>query len=589
MLEQQTNDFKAVSSVVLAETATIRALLNCYFREMRITDPRVNKSGEGNPQSGQGEMLVISFPSIGKTITGALTYYSRIGQHAYGDIFHESVRGGSLRQINMYELLELLLEELSRLQNCDKTGAHRNMMKVRIDNSLQKMSQYIERYVSNKQTASDKKLDFIHSEQTLYYGHPFHPYPKSSEGFASGDLEKYSPEMGASFQLHYFAIRKEYVHEEWLDGEDQALPPSVLAFAGEKLGQLGQNPLDFALLPMHPWQVNYVIRKPEVQALMKQSAIINLGAAGPVVYPTSSVRTVWDPAGGYGYKLPLHVRITNLVRENTPEQSARSMDAARVIHRVKHELNSDQFKIISETGCSKVRFDSDSDDWSSSFTVIYRPIVVPDASTFVVASLLESFPGEEEPKLIQAIRQSDQGRLPDLYNWLACYLRISMLPLLRILAEKGISFEAHLQNSLLSIKNGLPDCYYVRDLEGVSIDRNKAAETGWINTLIGDQSPVLYEDSEAWLRTKYYFFVNHLGSLIHTVASYRKEDEEGYWGIVRNMLKEEKLKADERLRAYIDDLLLSDDLPAKANFTSCFQWRGETPSFVPIPNPLREG
>ncbi len=166
-------------------------------------------------------------------------------------------------------------------------------------------------------------------------------------------------------------------------------------------------------------------------------------------------------------------------------------------------------------------------------------------------------------------------------------MHISMLPLLRILAGKGISFEAHLQNSLLTLKNGLPDCYYVRDLEGVSIDRHKAAEAGWIPTLIEDHSPVLYEEAKAWMRTKYYFFVNHLGSLIHTIAAYCREDEERYWGIVNHLLEQEKSGADERLLAYIDDLLYSDVLPAKANFTSCFLSKGEMPLFVNIPNPIK--
>src|SRR5690606_41563967 len=54
----------------------------------------------------------------------------------------------------------------------------------------------------------------------------------------------------------------------------------------------------------------------ELQALIGRSEILNLGLAGPVVYPTSSVRKVWSPDTGDGYKLPLHVRITNLVRED---------------------------------------------------------------------------------------------------------------------------------------------------------------------------------------------------------------------------------------------------------------------------------
>ncbi|MFC5652655.1 IucA/IucC family protein [Paenibacillus solisilvae] len=584
MLQQQTKDFNSVRSVELAEKATIRALLNSYLREIGITDPRVEKSAEAYSLPGQGEMFVVNLPSIGKTILGAMTYYSLIGQHTYGAAFHEIIAPGSLPSIDSHGIIGLLLEEMSQRQASDQREAHLTIMKARIENSIGKMSRYIEHYFSSREAQADKRLDFIRSEQSLYYGHPFHPYPKCSEGFADGDLETYSPEMGASFQLHYMAIRKEYISEDWLDGAAQALPSHAAAYAEN---QFDGNLREFALIPMHPWQANYVMQLPEVQAMMDQSAMIDLGLLGPAVYPTSSVRTVWEPVGGYGYKLPLHVRITNLVRENTPEQLQRTLDAAKVIHRIKNDLNTDYFQILSETGSSSVRFATHSEDWSSSFAVLYRPITVPQASTFVMASLLESYPGEEEPKLIQVIRQSNQGRLPDLLHWLDKYLKISMLPLLRILAGKGISFEAHLQNSLLSMKNGLPDCWYVRDLEGVSIDRIKAAEAGWIHTLISDQSPVLYEESEAWHRTKYYYFVNHLGSLIHTLAVYRQEGEEHCWSVVRQLLEQEKTRAGARLLAYIDDLLLLDYLPAKANFTSCFLSRGETPWYVHIPNPIK--
>jgi siderophore synthetase component len=325
---------------------------------------------------------------------------------------------------------------------------------------------------------------------------------------------------------------------------------------------------------------------PEVQTRMERGEIISLGLLGPNVYPTSSVRTVWDPAGGYGFKLPLHVRITNLLRENNSEQTRRTMDAARVLRHLQGQLGADSFQILSETGYSSVRFASPN-ECPPCFTVIYRPMAVDNETTFVMASLLESYPGGAEPKLIQAIRQSNRGRLPDLSAWLERYLQISMLPMLRLLAHRGISFEAHLQNSLLSIRQGWPAIYYVRDLEGVSIDRKLAERAGWIGTLLAPDSPVLYDEAEAWMRTKYYFFVNHLGSLVHTLSASQKEDEEHGWRIVRELLQQEKTVARGRLLAYIEELLEGDHLPAKANFISCFLKRGETPLFVDIPNPIK--
>lgn len=584
---QQTDTSASMKSLELAEHAAIRVLLNSYLRECGEVDPRTAKSGTRNPLPEHGEAIVIKLPVIGKSILGTMVYFSLIGQHAYGPSLGEMQADGTQKKLDANRLIGLLLEEMSYKEIPEKREAHMNKMRARIENSLHKMRLYIEHFLNHSTSESAKKLDYLRSEQSLFLGHPFHPFPKCSEGFADTELPLYSPEMGASFQLHYMALRKEHVQEEWIDEGEEALAHSVMEYAKQRLvNEAGK----YKLIPMHPWQAQYVLQQPDVEELMNLGIILNLGEMGPVVYPTSSVRTVWNPDNGYGYKLPLHIRITNLIRDNTVEQSKRTIDAARVIHHLKAELDSDTFKIILETGSSSVAFNqlllSGPDNLSASFTVIYRPMDLQKSNTYVMASLLESFPGAEEPKLIQAIRQTNKGMLPDLSLWLECYLKISMLPLLQLLAGKGISFEAHLQNSLLSMKNGLPDCYYVRDLEGVSIDRNKAAEAGWIKTLIPDNSPVLYEESEAWMRTKYYFFVNHLGSLIHTIAAYQQADEDCCWRIVKDLLEQEKPKASKCLLAYIDDLMYSSHLPAKANFMSCFQSRGETPLFVNIPNPI---
>ncbi|WP_411502130.1 IucA/IucC family protein [Brevibacillus centrosporus] len=572
MLGQQTNVSVSKSSAELAEQATIRAVLNSYLRETKA------------PLETERDVFILKLPSIGKSITGELLYSSAIGQHAYGPVFHEIMPDGAHRQLEMSSLARLLLDELGAKETSGPRSAYVSQLMAHIENSYRKMSMHLDYYQSHRQSLVKGKLDCIKSEQSLYYGHPFHPYPKSAEGFQDEELAMYSPEMGAAFQLHYFAIQEELVYEEWLEGHGPKLTDDVEAHAKQ---QLTDGAGTYKIVPMHPWQAAFVFQLPQVQARLQRGEIISLGLLGPVFYPTSSVRTVWNPAGGYGYKLPLHVRITNLVRENSWEQARRTMDAAKVIHHLQDDIQSDSFQILSETGFSHIRIDS-SEDASPYFTVIHRPIVLENESTYVVASLLESFPGETEPKLIQAIRQSGQEPLPDLDLWLERYLQISLLPLMRLLARRGISFEAHLQNSLVSLKNGWPDCYYVRDLEGVSIDRQVAAQSGWIGTLVDADSPVLYEEAQAWMRTKYYFIVNHLGSLIHTIAAYRQVGEEHYWRIVQKLLQQEKATADKRLLAYINNLLQSDSLPAKANLRSCFLKRGETPLFVDIPNPMKE-
>lgn len=89
---------------------------------------------------------------------------------------------------------------------------------------------------------------------------------------------------------------------------------------------------------------------------------------------------------------------------------------------------------------------------------------------------------------------------------------------------------------------------------------------------------------------KYYFFVNHLGALIHTIARINKLDEGFYWHTVRSVLLKELAVMDAASPSggYIHDLLENPDLPAKANLISRFQERSETPDYVPMRNPIYE-
>ncbi|WP_226000548.1 IucA/IucC family protein [Paenibacillus sp. BJ-4] len=635
-------------SRIWAEQATLRALVNSYLRETQQFDPRVDAEAQ--------EIRVI-LPRIGQQVRGTLLHFSATGQHVYGQEWYKVEEEGSGRRLEMDEVIRRLLDEMGCHANPEQREAEQHKMKQRIRNSLHKMTLFMDKHLKlagesrskSSSTEAEAHLTYVHSEQSLLLGHPFHPFPKSTEGFTDDELPLYSPEMSAVFQLYYFAVHEDNVQEEWIGEEYRrnAIDPSVQIHAQRQWGKELEH---YCILPMHPWQAEHVLQQPYIQSLIRQRLLIPMGELGPVFYPTSSIRTVWNLETGNGYKLPLHVRITNLVRDNTQEQARRTLDAAKVIHDLSAEwsshIQSEAFKVLTETGYSRACFKPNNEtEWvgssnakydagqesesgplvikdgtaavneleqlSDQFTVLYRPMDLSPESTYVMASLLEPPPGEQEPRLIGVIRGRSPGKVREQTNlaaWLERYLHVSMVPMLRLLAVKGIAFEAHVQNSLLSLQDGWPECYYVRDLEGVSIVREQAEAAGWVGSLISEDSPVLYGAQEPWLRTRYYFFVNHLGALIHALAVHQQHSEQEYWGVVRKVLEQlrEQVEAQDeievqqalekgsndsdariRLATYIQDLLTNPTLPAKANFISCFQSRGDTPSFISIPNPIQ--
>ncbi|MDO3676492.1 IucA/IucC family protein [Paenibacillus ehimensis] len=610
----------------LAEHAALRALLNSYLRETGIFDPRLSagKIGQGttagtkgpggaglhkilgDDQTG-GEAFIVLLAATGTRIAGLIEYYSRLGQHNYGTRFYlasgDDFAEDSFAPAETGRLIAALLAELSFREPGTGSGSRCREMHEQVENSIRRSTLYLERALAREAAAGPQPLNYIRSEQSLLFGHPFHPTPKSSHGFEDRELERYAPELGASFSLHYMAVADELLREEWI-GEKCNAGADVLKTASRILG----NKLSgYKLLPLHPWQKGYLAGQSVVRRLLRQGQLVDLGAIGPVVYPTSSVRTVWDPKAGMFYKLPLHVRITNFIRENTAEQLRRTMDAALLLRRAMEERPGgtdvvDGMRILAETGYRTVDVGvtdaAQRERLAASFAVVYRQADAltgaEQAGCFVVAGLLETPPGHEEPLLFAAVRQTGGGRLPDWNEWLARYLSLSLLPLLRLYAETGISLEAHVQNSLLSLEQGWPARYYVRDLEGVSVNRDKAAARGWTPRIVPVDSPVLYEDAEAWLRLQYYFVVNHLGALIHAIGRFTETDEAVYWSAARKVLQEERARCDndgrpaDGLRRYVDDLLTGPELPAKANFISRFHQRGESPDYVRIPNPIYE-
>lgn len=582
-------------SLRLAERASIRGLLNSFFREIGAFDIRCGEADSGLfPPDEQGEPFTAMLPNSKKRIAGRLAYFSETGQHQYGGSFYMADNGGVLSPVEPERLIGAILEEVSLYDEDMKRSERLSELRGQIENSMRKMRFYIAGALERGESGNPDLLDYVGSEQTLLAGHPFHPTPKSSEGFSDDELPVYAPEFRAAFTLHYFAASAELVEEERLDGYEEAVSPAVLVQAEGLLGE--RFPL-YRFIPLHPWQAQYVKRDERVRQMLREKTLIDLGPLGSTVYPTSSVRTVWDPERGYFFKLPLHVRITNFIRENTVEQVRRTMDAAKILNSLCVFSSRGSFQILPETGYRTVRCKSSAgspdigERLAASFAVVFRKADQlaghESLNSFVVASLLESFPGEREPKLIQAIRQSHEGSMSDPKEWLAAYLRISMLPLLKLFADTGVSLEAHVQNSLVAIENGMPSRFYVRDLEGISVDRGRAEHAGWVQTLVSADSPVLYSGEEAWFRLKYYFFVNHLGALVHTLAWHHRMGEEQLWTVVRRLLEDHRNETNcSRLHDCIGDLLANEKLPAKANLISRFQERGESPLYVDIPNPI---
>lgn len=560
----------------LAEHAAVERLVNCFLRESGVDPVLV------------GSTVTIPFARTGRAVVASLAYSSPLGHHRFRPGF--TLRTGEA--VGRAELARLVATELGVEDPASQA------FESFVADSAVKSRAFLERLpVTGTVDPWHAPNPFVAAEQSLRIGHPFHPAPKASLGFTLDDLERYAPELGASFPLHWFAVDPKRMAEDRLATVRSLDPPPALCDAAA--AQLGGERATWPLLPCHPWQAAHLARLPVADDLIATGALVPLGPLGPDVFPTASVRTVWDPASGRQLKLALSVRITNFLRENSAEQVRRSLDASRALAAlgdldaavdgpsgafgVLHELGFR--RLVAPEGCP----DRDAEALGAASAVLYRegPPIAGAASPMVVAALLEPDPVDGVPPLIRAVQQTGRGAAASR-AWLARYLDLALRPLVRLLVRHGIGLEAHTQNSLVALDDGWPARFVVRDLEGTSLNRDNPRVLDRFGAVISTGSPALYGEPEVWQRLAYYVLVNHLGQLVATMAEHLGPSETELWGLAGARLADEAVRhGSDPAAAPLRHLLDAAELPAKANLVSVLEGHGERPTWIGISNPLR--
>ncbi|WP_433946647.1 IucA/IucC family protein [Paenibacillus sp. SN-8-1] len=572
-----------ILSQQLAEQSALTRLLNAYLREVHCT-PVTEYDTE------------LRLPLTGRCISLNFHQISAAGHHRY--IFpligRDADGGKEVTTLEPCMAMDWLLEEVGAsdtdtLTTQDRVADLRNQM----NNSIYKTAFYVlNRLQNNKQrigiTSEYQNCNVLRSEQSLLFGHPFHPTPKSSEGFTEDDLRRYAPEMNASFQLTWFAVHSDLFREDWLtdsslmtewQGCEHRLQEEIVAIhrsSGLRADEIAVL-TSYRLLPAHPWQSEYLLQQARIRSWIDGGKLKYLGSLGDWQYPSSSVRTVWSPAQSFYLKLPLHVRITNFIRTNNEEQYKRSMDAARIWAAIEPAFHYPGFGILQEHGVVSI---SDA-ELAEEFSVLFRASLPGNQSRnedwHVVAAMLED--EFDRPEYLPATKI-------EAVKWIRAYVHIYVIPVFQLFADFGYSLEAHVQNTLIRIQDGVPTGCYVRDLEGVSVCRNKAQELGWVNHKIAPDSPVLSDTDEAWKRLLYYNVTNHLSHMVATISRASHTEEGDLWSETAHAISTHPESGAPSLREWINRLLETPVLPAKANLISRFHQQGERPRYVEIPNPL---
>ncbi|MGW0842402.1 IucA/IucC family protein [Streptomyces sp. NPDC002787] len=560
-----------------ADDAVAHTLLNCLLREV---------SGPEHQTAVIDGHLVLRLPRRGLLLRIALRRTSLLGAHRFtGPVQEQSDTGWTAldwRRLAEYTHDELSLRTGVRndefLHQID--SSHRTLATALADRETIALADRDPTALTTADPASHGLPDYLASEQSLLFGHRFHPTPKARTGDADA-WKSYAPEAGASFPLRYLAVRDHLIAEE-------SAEPGATAVLDRERGDV---PEGYRLLPAHPWQYEMLREHRLLREALGRGDILDLGPGGREYAATASVRTLFD--GDSFLKFSLNVRITNCLRKNASYELSGAVGLTRLLAPALADLET-RFP-----GSAMLREPA------------YRSLAVPGPDGTPDRALLEGFGvivreglsrrllsgttpllaaavADEYPTSAAHISRLLGGAGPEAaLAWWRAYLRLLVPPVLSAYFDHGLVLEPHLQNVLICVDtDGMPAQVLFRDLEGTKLVPDHHADT--LATLPPEVAgPMSYDAQRGWDRVVYCLLVNHVAELLAALADLHSETEADLWAAVRATI-----------RAYADEegcpprlsaLLAGVPLPAKTNLLTRWERKADREAgYVRLPSPLAE-
>lgn len=597
LLQAMREDPTAFAAYCAATQRSFETLLNCYCREVALPEGQASVGPLGKndwPLSlrcalASGRALRIVLPRLDSQLVIAVKNDSPTANFHYLSGAYFKHAGQPWLAIEWQPLAELLIRDLSLKYEVP----FNEELLAQIQESVNVTTAILEAPWSSS-IPCDPYMAYLESEQSLTYGHPFHPAPKSRQGFTADDVRRYSPELQSGFALHYFAVHESAIHEQSTLSE----PCSAIVAAHAPLG-LAADP-HYRLVPVHPWQARWLLEKPIVAKAIGDGRIRHLGAHGELFYPTSSVRTLYQQGNPYFYKFSLHVRLTNCVRKNAVYELEGALQVNQIMRRVMGEL-SDLFPgtaILEEPAFLSVDLkDADvqaNQEVTEGFGLILRRSfgshnLQADTYPQLAGALFGNHVLGQE-RLSHFIAQAGGGKVDTqvVEQWFSAYVEQVLYPVLHCYFAHGIVFEPHLQNVVIGLRNGWPCQVFLRDFEGVKLVKQYHPENTLRNISPRARQALWYDAESGWKRIAYCLFVNNFCEAIHQLAAGEKHLEARLWAQVRGHLEHYQAKFGDAISAIrIDALLTGEPLPSKANLRNRFLKQADRAAdYVALFNPL---
>ncbi|HDT1100917.1 TPA: IucA/IucC family siderophore biosynthesis protein [Enterobacter asburiae] len=425
-------------------------------------------------------------------------------------------------------------------------------------------------------TLRDKPLTFAEAEQALLVGHAFHPAPKSHEPFNEAEARRYLPDFASRFPLRWFAVESTLVAGDSLN---VSLRERLLRFAAQSAPELLGHFTDTRwLLPMHPWQADYLLEQDWCQRLVENGSLQDLGEAGTQWLPTSSSRSLYSETNSDMIKFSLSVRLTNSVRTLSVKEVKRGMRLARLAKTERwQELQAryPTMRVMQEDGWAGLRDESGTIQEESLMALRVNLLFdTPDTQTNVLVSLTQAAPDGGDSLLAAAVRRLSQRLDLPLAQaarcWLDAYCDRVLLPLFSAEADYGLVLLAHQQNILVEMQQDLPVGLIYRDCQGSAW--TESADT-WLKEAGETEVENRFGESQLLRYFPYYLLLNSTLAVTAALAAAGFDSEESLMSRVRDALAE--LRRTAKQTRCLDYVLDSPTWNCKGNFFCYLHDRNE--------------
>ncbi|WP_294286101.1 GNAT family N-acetyltransferase [uncultured Chryseobacterium sp.] len=545
------NTLKSTDIRGYAEQINYTALINCYLKEFSnwsryLGIPKYDPAIAAHLKPTDTNLHIrIDFTAIDCDVYIPVTYFSESGRHLFDfPVLRRILETDEVSEVDIYGFMALTAEYAkSRYEGIDASTVMQ-----RLNNSIENLSLYLNTMSENKRSVNDPEMSFIEAEQSLILGHILHPVAKSKQGFNEKDLMIYSPETCGKFQLFYFLIHPENIIEKNADGEpvSRILGEQIYPFLDPEHRNICDRFPDYRLVPMHPWEAEYLLKQEDIRDMQEQGILIVLGQYGDFFTPTSSVRTVYNENSGWMFKFSLHVKITNSERINLYPELHRGHDISRL-------LKTDWGKNL-QRDYPEIDFMVD----PAFMAVRHNGKII---NGFNISIRRNPFTGENKNKnvtLLAALCQDgilgQPSRLRNIIteaastldlsveetaiDWFKQYLHLCVRPIVGILNTYGLACEFHQQNVMIELdKKGFPAKIYFRDNQGFFFREGRKELVSEALPGIADESQSIIDEESLAPKYTYYLVTNNILGVINALGCNKLADERKLINLVYKAFK----------------------------------------------------